>query len=139
MSWLFELHKTQLIAHAIGALALVCVLGMALGSLKVRGIGLGTAGVLFAGIVIGHFGNPVDHHTLDFVKEFGLILFVFTIGLQLGPGFFAALRQQGVKRNFTFSPKISRLRVSRTHIASAARPTRLRRSGPLETHRCILL
>lgn len=99
MSWLFELHRTQPVAHAIGALAFVCVLGMALGSLKFRGIGLGTAGVLFAGIIVGHFGNPVDHQTLDFVKEFGLILFVFTIGLQLGPGFFAALRQQGVKMN----------------------------------------
>src|ERR1043166_5814610 len=99
MGWLFELHRTQPIAHAIGALAFVCVLGMALGSLKVRGIGLGTAGVLFAGIIVGHFGNPVDHQTLDFVKELGLILCVFSIGLQLGPGFFAALRQQGVKLN----------------------------------------
>jgi len=99
MNWLFELHKTQPIAHAIGALAFVCVLGMALGSIKFRGIGLGTAGVLFAGIMVGHFGNPVDHHTLDFVKELGLVLFVFTIGLQLGPGFFAALRHQGVKLN----------------------------------------
>ena len=99
MSWLFELHKTQPVAHAIGALAFVCVLGMALGSLKFRGIGLGTAGVLFAGIVVGHFGNPVDQHTLHFVKEFGLMLFVFTIGLQLGPGFAAALRNQGVKLN----------------------------------------
>src|SRR3954452_11084031 len=99
MGWLFELHKTQPVAHAIGVLALVCVIGMALGSLKFRGIGLGTAGVLFAGILVGHFGEPIDHHTLDFVKEFGLILFVFTIGLQLGPGFFAALRQQGIKLN----------------------------------------
>jgi putative transport protein len=99
VSWLSELHRTQPIAHAIGVLAFVCVLGMALGSLKLRGIGLGTAGVLFAGIIVGHFGNPVDHQTLDFVKELGLILFVFTIGLQLGPGFFAALRQQGVKLN----------------------------------------
>lgn len=99
MSWLFKLHETQPVAHAIGALAFVCVLGMSLGSLKFRGIGLGTAGVLFAGIVVGHFGQPVDHATLDFVKEFGLVLFVFTIGLQLGPGFFAALREKGVKMN----------------------------------------
>jgi putative transport protein len=99
MSWLFELPKTQPIAHAIGVLAFVCVVGMALGSLKFRGIGLGTSGVLFAGILVGHFSEAVDHHTLDFVKEFGLILFVFTIGLQLGPGFLAALRQQGVKMN----------------------------------------
>src|ERR1043166_6749528 len=99
MSWLFELYKAQPIAHAVGVLSFVCVLGMAFGSLKYRGIGLGTAGVLFAGILVGHFGEQVDHHTLEFVKEFGLILFVFTIGLQLGPGFFAALRQQGVKMN----------------------------------------
>jgi putative transport protein len=72
---------------------------MALGSVKVRGVGLGTAGVLFAGILTGHFGKPVDHGTLEFVKEFGLILFVFTIGLQLGPGFFAAFRQQGTRMN----------------------------------------
>jgi putative transport protein len=99
MNWLFELHKTQPIAHAVGVLAFVCVVGMALGSVKVKGVGLGTAGVLFAGILVGHFGKAVDHHTLDFVKEFGLILFVFTIGLQLGPGFLAALQQQGVKLN----------------------------------------
>jgi putative transport protein len=99
MNWLFQLHNTQPVAHAIGALAFVCLAGMALGSVKVRGIGLGTAGVLFAGILVGHFGKPVNHATLDFVKEFGLILFVFTIGLQLGPGFFAALRQEGLRLN----------------------------------------
>lgn len=99
MSWLLELHQSQPVAHAVGVLAAVCVAGMALGSLKFKGVGLGTAGVLFAGILAGHFGEPLDHHTLEFVKEFGLILFVFTIGLQLGPGFFAALRQQGVKLN----------------------------------------
>src|SRR6516164_1139666 len=99
MNWLFELHRTQPIAHAIGVLAFVCVFGMALGSLKFRGIGLGTAGVLFAAILVGHFGEEIDHRALEFVKEFGLILFVFTIGLQLGPGFFATLRRQGVKMN----------------------------------------
>lgn len=99
MNWLFNLHQTQPVAHAVGVLSFVCVVGMALGSLKFRGIGLGTAGVLFAGILVGHFGKAIDHHTLEFVKEFGLILFVFTIGLQLGPGFFAALREQGVKLN----------------------------------------
>ena len=99
MSWLFELHETQPIAHAIFVLAFVCVVGMALGSLKFRGIGLGTAGVLFAGILVGQFGETVDDLTLNFVKDFGLVLFVFTLGLQLGPGFFAAIRQQGVKMN----------------------------------------
>jgi putative transport protein len=99
MNWLLQMHAAQPVAHAIGVLALVCVAGMAVGSLKVRGVGLGTAGVLFAGILTGYFGKPLDHATLEFVKEFGLILFVFTIGLQLGPGFLAALRQQGLALN----------------------------------------
>lgn len=99
MSWLLQLHETQPIAHAIGLISAVCLAGMVLGSVKCHGIGLGTSGVLFAGILFGHFGESIDHATLDFVKEFGLILFVFTIGLQLGPGFFAALRKQGVKWN----------------------------------------
>jgi putative transport protein len=99
MNWLFQMHTAQPVAHAIGVLALVCVAGMAVGSIRVRGVGLGTAGVLFAGILVGYFGKAVDHATLDFVKEFGLILFVFTIGLQLGPGFFATLRQQGIALN----------------------------------------
>jgi putative transport protein len=99
MNWFFQLNSSQPVAHAIGILALVCMAGMALGSVKLRGVGLGTAGVLFAGILTGHFGKPVDKATLDFIKEFGLVLFVFAIGLQLGPGFFAALRKQGVKQN----------------------------------------
>ena len=98
MSWLFDLHRTQPVAHAIGALAFVCVLGMALGSLKFRGVGLGTAGVLFAGIIVGHFGNPVDRRTLDFVKDFGLILFVFTMGFQFGPWLFRSIACSKVSR-----------------------------------------
>jgi len=81
MNWLFELHRAQPIAYAIGLLCFVCLLGMALGSLKFRGIGLGTAGVLFAGLGVGHLGNPVDVRTLGFVKDFGLVLFVFSLGL----------------------------------------------------------
>jgi len=99
MAWLFQLHETQPVAQAIGVLALVCVAGIAVGNIKIRGIGLGTAGVLFAGLVTGHFSRPIDHPTLDFVKEFGLLLFVFTIGLQLGPGFFATLRRDGLRLN----------------------------------------
>ena len=58
MNWVFQLHHTQPVAHAVGVLALVCMAGMALGSVKIRGVGLGTAGVLFAGIITGHFGQP---------------------------------------------------------------------------------
>lgn len=67
--------------------------------IKFRGVGIGIAGVLFAGILVGHAGIHVDHGILEFVREFGLILFVFTIGLQLGPSFFASLRHAGVKLN----------------------------------------
>jgi putative transport protein len=99
MHWLLELPQSQPIAHAIGVLAFCCVVGMALGTIRTKGVGLGTAGVLFAGLLVGAFEQRIDHQTLDFVKEFGLILFVYTIGLQLGPGFFAALKQQGVRLN----------------------------------------
>jgi len=101
--WVFELHASHPVAYAIGLLAVVCVAGLLLGNLKIRGIGLGTAGVLFAGIGFGHLGHEmnqtVNHDVLEFVREFGLVLFVFTIGLQLGPGFFASLRQHGMKLN----------------------------------------
>lgn len=99
MNWLFELAETNPTAQAIAIFASVCVLGMSLGSLKIRGVKLGTSGVLFAALVVGHFAEPVDHETLEFVKEFGLILFVFCIGLQLGPGFFASLREAGMRLN----------------------------------------
>ena len=99
MDWLFDLPTTNPTAHAIAILSLVCVAGMSLGSISVRGIKLGASGVLFAAILVGHFGKPVDHHTLEFVKEFGLILFVFCIGLQIGPGFFASLRRSGLRLN----------------------------------------
>src|SRR5262249_36610948 len=99
--WLLNLHQSHPIAHAIALLSLVALSGMALGSLMFRGIGLGAAGVLFTGILAGHFGQTIDHEVLEFTKEFGLILFVFSIGLQLGPGFFSALRRQGLTLNLS--------------------------------------
>jgi putative transport protein len=99
LDWLFQLAQTSPIAHALGLIALVCAAGMALGSIKFRGIGLGGAGVLFMGILAAQFSDPVEPHTLNFVKEFGLVLFVFTIGLSLGPGFFASLRAEGLRLN----------------------------------------
>lgn len=99
MNWIFELHQTNPTAQAIAILAFVCVAGMSLGGIGFRGIRLGTSGVLFAALFVGHFSKPIDHETLEFVKEFGLILFVFCIGLQLGPGFFASLRDSGLRLN----------------------------------------
>lgn len=97
--WIFRISQTSPVGHAIGLLTLVCALGMALGSIKYKGIRLGSAGALFVGILVASASDPINKPTLDFVKEFGLVLFVFTIGLQLGPGFFASLRSDGVQLN----------------------------------------
>lgn len=87
------------VAWAVLVLSGVGAAGLVLSSIKFRGIGIGITGVLFAGILAGHLGIHIEHAILEFVREFGLILFVFTIGLQLGPGFFASLRKQGLKLN----------------------------------------
>lgn len=99
MKWFLDLQTTLPIAHAVLVLAGVAVLGLALGSLKVRKIGLGIAGVLFAGILFGHFKLTINKEILHFVREFGLILFVYTIGMQVGPGFLNSLRRQGLPLN----------------------------------------
>ena len=99
MNWLTNLSEAQPVAHALLILSAVAVTGLTFGGIRWRGIKLGTAGVLFSGIIFGHFGLQIDHGILDFVREFGLILFVFTIGLQLGPGFFASLRRHGLRLN----------------------------------------
>jgi putative transport protein len=99
MNWLTELPSAQPIAWAVLALMLVAVAGLALAQIKIKGVGIGVTGVLFAGIIAGHFGMHVDGEILEFVRDFGLILFVFTIGLQLGPGFFASFRKEGLKLN----------------------------------------
>ena len=99
MPWLNQLSSTQPVAWAVLVLSLIGAFGLVIASVKVRGVGLGISGVLFAGIIVGHFGLHIEKEILEFVREFGLILFVFTIGLQLGPGFFASLRKQGLKLN----------------------------------------
>lgn len=88
---------------AVIALALCGALGLLFGAVKIRGVGLGIGGVLFAGLFVGHvsakLGLAFDAATLEFVREFGLILFVYTIGVQVGPGFFASLQQTGLRLN----------------------------------------
>ncbi|MBC8096349.1 MAG: putative transporter [Akkermansiaceae bacterium] len=93
------MSSAQPVAWAVLVLMLVAVAGLVLASFKVKGVGIGIAGVLFAGIIAGHLGMHIEKEILEFVREFGLILFVFTIGLQLGPGFFASLRKSGLKLN----------------------------------------
>ena len=99
MKWLLDLQTVNPIAFAVLVLAGVSILGLTLGSLKLRNIRLGIAGVLFAGILFGHFKMTIDPHILHFVREFGLILFVYTIGVQVGPGFLTSLQRQGLPLN----------------------------------------
>jgi putative transport protein len=92
----------QNFSHAAAAILIISIVagvGMAIGSFKFKGISIGVAGVLFAGIGFGHFGITVDELTLEFLREFGLILFVYSIGMQVGPGFLSSLRNQGLKLN----------------------------------------
>ncbi len=99
MDWLKDLFTEDSVAHAVLVLGLVAVCGLGLGSVQIKGIGLGIAGVLFAGLAFGHFGLTISHEVLDFAREFGLILFVYAIGVQVGPGFFSSLRRQGLALN----------------------------------------
>ncbi len=99
MNWILDLFTGHSIAHTVLVLSSAIALGAALGSIRVFGISFGIAGVLFSGLAFGHFKFTVNDEIIEFAREFGLILFVFTIGLQVGPSFFASLRKQGLKLN----------------------------------------
>jgi putative transport protein len=99
MSWLSELFYGNGVAHTVLLLAAVIAVGIPLGKIKVLGVSLGITLVLFVGILLGHFGFKAEHNILHFVKEFGLILFVYSIGLQVGPGFFASFKKGGITLN----------------------------------------
>lgn len=99
MEWLEKLLFTEGIAQSVLILALVIATGIMLSKIKIAKISFGVTWILFAGITFSHFGLKVDSHTLHFVKEFGLILFVYSVGLQVGPGFFSSFRKGGVKLN----------------------------------------
>ena len=87
------------VAHSVLILSLTIAFGIILAKIKVRGVSLGVTWILFVGIVFGHFNMNLDEHLLHFLKEFGLILFVYSIGLQVGPGFFSAFKKGGFTLN----------------------------------------
>ncbi|MBQ7878342.1 MAG: putative transporter [Bacteroidaceae bacterium] len=97
MDWLHSLFLGDGIAHTVLVLSLVIAAGVMLGRIKIAGVSIGVTWILFVGIAAGHFGMTVNHDTLHFIKEFGLILFVFSIGLQVGPGFFSSFKEGGLK------------------------------------------
>lgn len=95
-----ELFLGTGIAHTILLFALVIATGLYLGRFKVKGVSIGSTWILFVGIVLSHFGFRGDPRILAFMKDFGLILFVFSIGLQVGPGFFHSFKKGGLTMNF---------------------------------------
>ena len=99
MNWLTELLTGNSIAHAVLIYAFVIATGVLLGKIKIGSVSLGVTFVLFMGILVGHFGFTVDHDIMHFVKEFGLILFIFSIGLQVGPSFFTSFKKGGMLLN----------------------------------------
>ncbi len=87
------------VAHSVMILALVITLGLCLGKIRVKGVSLGLAWILFIGLIFGHFSLNLDEHLLHFLKEFGLILFVYSIGLEVGPSFFSSFKNGGKSLN----------------------------------------
>lgn len=99
MDWFRELLFTDGIAHTVLVICMAIFPGVWLGRCSIGKVKLGIAGVLFAGLFVGYWNLPMNKEILDFVRDFGLILFVFAVGLQSGPGFFANFRNQGLKLN----------------------------------------
>lgn len=100
MEWLWNLMADhESVAYTVIVYSVVIAVGVALGKVKFFGISFGIAWVLFAGIAMAEMGFTVNTHIQHFIKEFGLILFVYTIGLQVGPGFFSAFKKEGIKLN----------------------------------------
>jgi putative transport protein len=99
MNWLNQLLTEESVARTVILLGVAGAAGSALGKIRVGGEGLGVAGLLFAGLFLGYLKLAVDAHVLEFVREFGLIIFVYTLGLQIGPGFFGSLRARGLMLN----------------------------------------
>ena len=99
MNWFFELFTQQTFVQAVMILSLICASGLALGNLKIFGVSLGVTFVFFAGIVAGHFGISIDPEMLALAQNFGLILYIYSLGLQVGPGFFSSFKKGGIKLN----------------------------------------
>ena len=97
--WLENLLFNPGVAHSVLLVSLTIAIGLALGRIKICGVSLGVTWILFIGIIASHFGLVLDSTTSHFVKEFGLILFIYSIGLQVGPGFFSSFRKGGVTLN----------------------------------------
>ena len=99
MDWLEEAFFKPTMIQAVILLSMVSAIGLYLGKIKIFGISLGITFVFFAGILAGHLGIVVNKDMLYFAQSFGLIIFVYALGLQVGPGFFSSLKEGGMTMN----------------------------------------
>lgn len=99
MEWLSSVFIEHSALQAVVVLSIICAVGLALGKVKVLGVSLGVTFVFFAGIVAGHFKISIDSQMLTYAESFGLVLFVYALGLQVGPGFFSSFRRGGMRLN----------------------------------------
>ena len=99
MEWIIELFNEQTFIQAILIISLICTVGLALGNIRIFGVSLGVTFVFFTGIIAGHFGLAVNPDMLSTIQNFGLILFIYALGVQVGPGFFSSFKHGGIKLN----------------------------------------
>ena len=99
MEWLNSIFVEHSVIQAVVVLSLISSIGLALGRITVMGVSLGVTFVFFAGILAGHFGLSIDPYMLNYAESFGLIIFVYALGLQVGPGFFGSFRKGGITLN----------------------------------------
>ena len=101
MQWFLEIFNEQTFTQAVLILSLICACGLAMGKIKIFGVSLGVTFVFFAGIIAGHFGLSMDPQMLAFAQNFGLIIYIYALGVQVGPGFFASFKKGGMTLNIT--------------------------------------
>lgn len=99
MDWLYSLFVERSALQAVVVLSLISAVGLGLGKIHFRGVSLGVTFVFFTGILAGHFGLSVDSQMLNYAESFGLVIFVYALGLQVGPGFFSSFRKGGITLN----------------------------------------
>ena len=99
MNWLIDIFTEQTFLQAVLILSIVCACGLALGKIKIFGMNLGVTFVFFAGIIAGHFGLAINPDMLAVMQNFGLILFIYALGVQVGPGFFSSFKKGGFRLN----------------------------------------
>ena len=110
LNWLYGLFVEHTALQAVVVLSLISAIGLGLGKVKIYGVSLGVTFVFFMGILAGHLGISIDEQMLNYAESFGLVLFVYALGLQVGPGFFSSFLQGGVQLNMLA------LEIGRAHV-----------------------